>query len=175
MEEYMKKGFAALAAVAAVVAFCAPAQAETFTITNFDGSFGSFSTVVNGDFDHSWTWDVPADGLVSGSVTAARVSALAGITFSLLTLNGQNLENHSAGNTQNFSLDDLFATVGTQTLRLVGSGHGSYGGSISYAAFGGGGNENPVPEPATWALMLGGFGVLGMAVRRQRKPQVTYA
>jgi hypothetical protein len=25
-----------------------------------------------------------------------------------------------------------------------------------------------VPEPATWAMMLGGFGLLGGAVRRRR-------
>jgi hypothetical protein len=29
---------------------------------------------------------------------------------------------------------------------------------------------NPVPEPATWALMLLGFGGIGMALRRRRKP-----
>lgn len=31
-----------------------------------------------------------------------------------------------------------------------------------------------VPEPATWAMMLGGFGLIGAAARR-RKPNVTYA
>jgi hypothetical protein len=29
---------------------------------------------------------------------------------------------------------------------------------------------NPVPEPATWAMMLLGFGVVGFAMRRSRKP-----
>jgi hypothetical protein len=33
-----------------------------------------------------------------------------------------------------------------------------------------------VPEPATWALMIGGFGLIGAAARRRRAGmQVTYA
>lgn len=31
---------------------------------------------------------------------------------------------------------------------------------------------NPVPEPATWALMLAGFGMLGLMGRRQRQRRV---
>jgi hypothetical protein len=30
--------------------------------------------------------------------------------------------------------------------------------------------ELPVPEPSTWATMLLGFGLVGLAMRRQRKP-----
>ena len=32
-----------------------------------------------------------------------------------------------------------------------------------------------VPEPATWAMMIGGFGMAGAAMRRRRKVSVTYA
>jgi hypothetical protein len=32
-----------------------------------------------------------------------------------------------------------------------------------------------VPEPATWAMMIGGFGLAGMAARRRRVATVTYA
>lgn len=32
-----------------------------------------------------------------------------------------------------------------------------------------------VPEPATWAMMIGGFGMLGAAVRRSRKSAAVYA
>ena len=32
-----------------------------------------------------------------------------------------------------------------------------------------------VPEPATWAMMIGGFGLLGAAARRRRNVQITYA
>lgn len=30
------------------------------------------------------------------------------------------------------------------------------------------GGDNTVPEPATWAMMLAGFGLIGLAVRRRR-------
>ena len=32
-----------------------------------------------------------------------------------------------------------------------------------------------VPEPSTWAMMIGGFGLLGAAVRRSRKTTAVYA
>jgi hypothetical protein len=32
-----------------------------------------------------------------------------------------------------------------------------------------------VPEPATWAMMIGGFGLIGAALRRRHTLQVTYA
>jgi hypothetical protein len=32
-----------------------------------------------------------------------------------------------------------------------------------------------VPEPATWAMMIGGFGLVGMSLRRHRKAGVTFA
>jgi hypothetical protein len=37
------------------------------------------------------------------------------------------------------------------------------------------GNLAAVPEPATWAMMIGGFGIVGMMARRRRAVRVTYA
>jgi hypothetical protein len=34
---------------------------------------------------------------------------------------------------------------------------------------------NAVPEPATWAMMIGGFGLVGGAMRRSRKASVSFA
>ena len=49
----------------------------------------------------------------------------------------------------------------TLTGNLIGANPGSYSGTINIQA---------VPEPATWAMMLVGFGAVGMAMRRRRQP-----
>jgi hypothetical protein len=36
-------------------------------------------------------------------------------------------------------------------------------------------DPNPVPEPATWALMIAGFGLAGAGLRRSRRTSVTFA
>jgi hypothetical protein len=38
-----------------------------------------------------------------------------------------------------------------------------------------GGGNGGVPEPATWAMMLIGFGIVGVSMRRRQKVKVTYA
>lgn len=46
------------------------------------------------------------------------------------------------------------------------------GGAITVAAV-----EAPIPEPATWAMMIGGFGMIGFGVRRSKRvaTKVAYA
>jgi hypothetical protein len=48
------------------------------------------------------------------------------------------------------------------TINGNNSGAGSLGGSITI--------RQAVPEPATWAMMLLGFGAVGFAMRRRRAP-----
>jgi hypothetical protein len=53
---------------------------------------------------------------------------------------------------------------GEHTVHVVGTLHGvtgSYAGTLNVAA---------VPEPATWAMMLLGFGAIGVVFRRRRQP-----
>ena len=62
-------------------------------------------------------------------------------------------------------LDPVYLTVGDHTLHFMGNligPNGSYSGTINVQA--------AVPEPATWGMMLLGFGAMGMAMRRRRKP-----
>lgn len=70
----------------------------------------------------------------------------------------------------------------------IGSGwNGTFAGAVDNVAysFTGGPSANfnfevaqgaaAVPEPASWAMMIGGFGIVGGSLRRRRKPAVAFA
>ena len=48
------------------------------------------------------------------------------------------------------------------TISGLNTGDGAYSGTLTFAS------QSAVPEPATWALMLIGFGAVGFSVRRRR-------
>jgi len=60
----------------------------------------------------------------------------------------------------------------SQSLSYSAAGGDSYGiGRLGSAEVG---SASPAPEPASWAMMVGGFGLLGATMRR-RKTAVTFA
>jgi PEP-CTERM motif len=80
--------------------------------------------------------------------------------------------------------DSSNALIGSQTISLIGGSYGelSFMGAISSARIFSTSNvwvaddlsftAGAVPEPASWALMIAGFGLVGSAMRR-RKPSVS--
>lgn len=91
---------------------------------------------------------------------------LTGMTiFAIHTGNGSTL-----GNNTNVFKFDAGAGVSSITFNdrgLSNAGLLSTGGSVAPS----------VPEPATWAMMLAGFGAIGFAMRRRRahQPRVSFA
>lgn len=147
-----------LMGAAAALGFATSASA-TVTFQDFDGEFGSFAGKNDGGlFTDLVTFNVPSSGQDSASLTAATVTPKAGITFSSVMLNGMALAYGIFNGNQVFSIKDLPTTAGSQTLSITGTGRGTYGGSLSFAA--------AVPEPASWAMMIGGFGLVGGSMRR---------
>jgi PEP-CTERM motif len=68
-----------------------------------------------------------------------------------------------------------FTTVvgpGTYTFSITGDGGGGLPAGLGIRLDTG--NLNTVPEPATWAMMLAGFGVVGFSMRR-RQVRVSFA
>ena len=104
----------------------------------------------------------------------------------------------------NFYPDNITFSDGTsQTLFVPGAGTNGFTGALSFLGFTDPGKSISsitlvasnafgadaigvddvrflgvpagIPEPASWALMLGGFGLVGAAMRRRAKVRVTYA
>lgn len=116
--------------------------------------------------------------LLSGTFGGAAIVGQNGAT------SGSTLDATSSGGTVNFTSDFLtFMAVGDRSFSLsmtsvldplnasAGQSLDSFGavstGSFE-AAIGGGGGQGGVPEPASWALMILGFGAVGLTLRRRR-------
>jgi hypothetical protein len=114
----------------------------TFTVAGVsDLDAGLISVATKKKFD----LDITAFNLFSGSTLLAAGTQSATGGADIWGLSFANLAN------------------GPYTLAVEGKVLGSSGGS-----FGGNVNVSPVPEPSTWAMMLGGFGLLGFLARRRK-------
>ena len=139
----------------------APAQS---TISWSDSNVGAspFSAVI--DFNNT----------LGGNYFASLTTASPNVYFTSLTIyaliggvpTGPAVMQYSGGPTHAITL--LPASFGARNYRLTfggtTSGGGGEAGTLSFFA--------AVPEPGTWALMLLGFGGIGMAMRRRRRPML---
>jgi hypothetical protein len=164
-----------LAASAALALFgAAPAQANVPTLTltpvGANGSMtGAFEhTDVDGDdqgsFPAEFIFNLPVSGLLSGTITSTFSDPTIGdIDFDVVRLNNVDFRIVSTGRTEFRIFDPMFVEAGTYRLIIRGTSNGdaSYAGTLAFAA-------QAVPEPATWALMILGFGGMGATLRRKR-------
>jgi hypothetical protein len=68
------------------------------------------------------------------------------------------------------SIDFTASTAGALSFVAVGTSD-SLGGFLDSVSL----TPAPAPEPASWAMMLGGFGLVGGAMRASRKTTLKYA
>jgi PEP-CTERM motif len=87
-----------------------------------------------------------------GALLGTRFASPTGPADFFLIGNGTTITLASAGN--------LYAVVNDT---FYSNNVGSFEVSVS-----------AVPEPATWAMMIGGFGIAGLAMRRRRRMTVSY-
>ena len=119
--------------------------------------------------------DVPAGIDISGATIETRSSGPAGVQF---TVRLTNTPVDVPGNGF-VTAPNLFAFGGGPTLDLVifasdSSSAGDFVSDYTITLFGVEGAP-AVPEPATWAMMIGGFGMIGGAMRRRTRGHVAFS
>jgi hypothetical protein len=195
----------ALAATVAAIAAVAPASAATTVVTQdntaatanvlvfTDGiakaSFGATYTSNVGFADAFFFTLAQAANITAGELTS-NADTLRGNLIKDLDLSFVNLATgaitplafQSNGSDKNekfeFPANQLpFAlAAGTYSLNVAGTvqaAPASYAGSLTFGAV-----ASAVPEPATWAMMIGGFGMVGgtmRSARRKQKASVSFA
>lgn len=131
----------------------------TFNEVNKTGNFGDSFTSAQSFND---TFTLTLSQAYDLSLTMTNTAATGGpITFTTYALYDSAMT--SLGNFAFGSVPTTYALgAGVYTLKVAGSASGSasYQGTIDVSAV-------PVPEPATWGLMLIGVTVLGAIMRRR--------
>ena len=102
-----------------------------------------------------------------GAITGLSGSAT--LNFGTLNLSGLTILGAHFGNNIDSDPNNITAfwllNLGNTTTHTITLTNGQGSSNAQIFATG----VVPVPEPATWALMLLGFGGIGMAMRRRRK------
>lgn len=167
MTKWQMISVAALASLAAI-----PAEAA-----QFDFQFGDYSWSIDSD-DAPYQNDT--DGLVYAGIASLR-SGTTGPTFDIDFFSdskngGLRLTDADSGDISAFSGATLYSIVGS----TIGFNTGNFdltpvsGGTPSRLTIS---TAAAVPEPATWAMMIVGFGMAGAALRSRRRaaPQAQHA
>ena len=153
----------------------------TFTTTDDGGTIGGLGAGDPGNWGVAGTNGSTFSGFNGGSyaATIGFASAVNGFRLDSSRTNGS-----SVGDTLTVSAYLLGSLLGTQNIlfgdinswttvsfsglldeiRIQGNGSGFHPFGVDNLVFGVG---RGVPEPSTWALMIGGFGLAGVALRRR--------
>jgi hypothetical protein len=169
--------FLTLALGVAATLACTSANAQTYfgpaainISASADGSisasFGQ-SGVVSGMFQHIYQFTLPISGVASGSVTTSAVTfhGIGDLDFTSVFLNGVQLTGITGALNEVVFANAVPITAGVQNELIINGisrGNGSYGGQGVFVP------NAAVPEPAAWGMLIGGFGLAGMAVRRRK-------
>jgi len=163
---------ATAAALLAAASQATAAQTISFDTPAPDGSFtGGFGDtgITGGAFTDTFNFNMPtgiAGGTISSNFTDDQMN---NIDFTSVAFNGHEFNIGSTGQVEFRSLLGLPVTNGPQTLVVSGTsgGNGAFAGTLSFVL--GAVGMAGAPEPASWALMLLGFGGAGALIRAQRR------
>ena len=180
----MKKLLLTLAGSAAALALAPAAQAQsvnpspaTTVMTNVDVGANNTFTIGFSDanltnpFTETLSFNTTLAGVLSiiASTSASSDGSPNDTDFTRVFLTGTGIgtieiPQLSGDPLESRGLAGINVGVGTFTLTLTGTPgtqNGSFGGTVSFVP------TSAIPEPATWAFMLIGFGAVGYSMRKR--------
>ena len=162
--------FTIAASIAAVALTASAADAATYINYGPTGSDGGFSItfgntgITTTNFSDTFDFTMPT-GRGDFVITSTMSGSSQNITWSSIAFNGQEFDSGVVGWNEFSFLNGVKITKDSQqklVLTGIGGGNASYSGVITFMPTATG----AVPEPATWALMIVGFGGAGAMLRR---------
>ncbi len=150
------------------------------TTDSINYTFGYSDSDTNSPFSEtvSWVNDLAGIYAITLSTVATSVNGPTDVDITAAFVTGTGIGSPlslSANpfNTdliENYALAGQALGAGTYTLTVQGTrgDSGSFGGNVAFEAA-------AVPEPATWAMMLLGFGAIGWQLRRRRSSSLAFA
>jgi hypothetical protein len=146
--------------------------------------------IAEGSFTDIFQFTIPQTGVGSGSITTSvNIGDFLGVTdldIDSVIVNGlaaietlRDIDGNpclvegvgTCGADETFALNNVPIVSGVlNTITVTGTsrGLGSYGGNLTFI-------PSAVPEPATWAMMLAGFGAIGFSLRRRSRSRTVLA
>jgi hypothetical protein len=165
----MKMKSLVLAVSLAISAAGAYAEDINTTITLTEGPPNTYSAgfdithVVAGLFTDTISFEPTVSGLTNGSLVTIATNDVTNVDFTSANINGLAFTFASVGNGEvGFTIPGMLTGPLVMTVMGSAGANASYGGTINVSA---------VPEPETWAMMLGGLGLVGFMARRRKKAE----
>lgn len=134
---------------------------DPFSPTISAAFFNGFSTATT--FDDIFEFTIPQNGFGSGSISTSFSGEPTQLVITDLIINGTSYAIPPSGAGQSAIVGGIPIISGVlNTIQVKGFtlGSGTYAGTATFTA--------AIPEPTTWALMIGGFGLVGASMRRRR-------
>jgi len=141
-------------------------QSSTSPVIN--STFGAYVSGPSTAFDYQFDFTIDNSGVGSGNLSYSANGSNQ-LTFSDVLINGTSYKSSIFGSsTTGFGLfvNNIAITSGAlNTIEIIGQ---SSSGNVS-TGFSGNANFTltAVPEPASWAMMIGGMGLIGGVLRRR--------
>ena len=139
----------------------------TATSPSITANFGATIDGASTAFDDSFQFTIPQNGVGSGSLSTSFSAPTNELTISEVLINGIMHPLTSGTNGQSLFVGDIPILSGAlNTIEVIGMTSSAnvaatYTGTATFAA-------GPVPEPAAWAMMIGGLALVGGTLRRRR-------